>query len=363
MYVFIVPVILLILTGIIEIISCIVTVRSEYGKKTKAILVLLAALITQLLTYFVMSIPSPEIYPSNGQVSRDGTVRITTLTGLKVYYTLDANLDPKEDGIRYTEPIKLDESTTMNVKTSFLNKWSECVTLDLVVGENGEVTTLDEVNRGLLGDKIIFDSISDVDSVGNEIDFVSAQEADADGKAVDPHGTWEGGDIAVEDGKEYVVRLYVHNNNPGGTDAVATGTKVAVSGIDRSKTNKDGKQEVEVNGFIRSDNSTPKEYWDCIRFNSNTPFHLDYVYGSAMIYNRGAVGTTDPISAADIMTATDEQLAAQNVTGKPLSDDIVLKAGSEDGTLIGFDSLDGNVPGCYAYSSYVTIRVKAVYDK
>ena len=63
------------------------------------------------------------------------------------------------------------------------------------------------------------------------------------------------------------------------------------------------------------------------------------------------------------MTATDEQLAAQNVTGKPLSDDIVLKAGSEDGTLIGFDSLDGNVPGCYAYSSYVTIRVKAVYDK
>ena len=84
-----------------------------------------------------------------------------------------------------------------------------------------------------------------------------------------------------------------------------------------------------------------------------------------MIYNRGATGTTDPISSADMPYKTDAELAAQKVTGKPLSDDIVLKAkenGELDGQLIGFDALDGNVPGCYQYSSYITIRVKAVFD-
>lgn len=230
---------------------------------------------------------------------------------------------------------------------------------------------LADINNGALGNKITFNSITDVAETGNEIDFTSVQKAAPDGLAIDPHGMWEGGDITVEDGQEYIVRLYVHNNSPKGTAGVSTGTKVAISGVNehgtwQSKTNKDGKQEVELNGFITSDNATPHEYWDYVRFNSNTSFHLDYVYGSAMIYNRGATGTTDkPISAADMMTATDEQLKAQTITGRPLSDDIVLKTradGELDGQLIGFDALDGNVPGCYEYSSYITIRVKAVFD-
>lgn len=157
---------------------------------------------------------------------------------------------------------------------------------------------------------------------------------------------------------------------PKGIAGTSTGTKVAISGIGASKTNAKGKQEVEVNGFIESDNATPKEYWDYVRFYSNTSFHLDYVFGSAMIYNRGATGTTDPISAAEIESKSGEELKAllnsHTVTGKPLGDDIVLKQkadGTLDGQLIGFDALDGNVPGCYEYSSYITIRVKAVYDK
>lgn len=215
---------------------------------------------------------------------------------------------------------------------------------------------LEDVNNGALAGKITFNSITD-SSNGNEVNFVSALSTDAN-----VHDYWQGNNITVTDGGEYYVRLYVHNNNPAGTAAVSTGTKVAISGIGQSITNKDSKQEVEVNGFIKSDNATPKEYWDYVRFNSDTPFHLEYVYGSAMIYNRGAVGTTNPISSADIAYATDEQLDVQVITGRPLSDDIVEKAGSENGTLIGFDALDGNVPGCYAYSSYITIRVKAVYD-
>jgi len=240
--------------------------------------------------------------------------------------------------------------------------WGDSTYLETgVEGSHRDLYTLAEVNAGATDNKITFNSITDA-SIGNEVNFTSAQKAAPDDPAIDSHGIWEGNNITVEDGKEYVVRLYVHNNNTGGKAGMATGTKVAISGLGQSKINKDCKQEVEVNGFIKSDNATPSEYWDYIRFNSDTPFHLEYVYGSAMIYNRGEVGTTDPISSVDMPGTTDERLAAQDITGRPLSDDIVLKAGSEDGTLIGFDALDGNVPGCYEYSSYITIRVKAVFD-
>ncbi len=244
--------------------------------------------------------------------------------------------------------------------------WGDSTYLETgVAGSHRQFYTLADINSGKLGNTVTFNSITDVAETGDERYFTSVQEAGPDGKALNPNGTWNGGNITVEDGKEYVVRLYVHNNNPGGKANMSTGTKVAISGIGQSKTNKDGQQEVEVNGFIESDNATPKEYWDYVRFRSNTSFHLDYVYGSAMIYNRGATGTTDPISSADMPYKTDAELAAQKVTGKPLSDDIVLKAkenGELDGQLIGFDALDGNVPGCYQYSSYITIRVKAVFD-
>ena len=47
--------------------------------------------------------------------------------------------------------------------------------------------------------------------------------------------------------------------------------------------------------------------------------------------------------------------------GVRLIDEIVTKA-SKGGVLIGYDALDGKIPGCYSYDSYVTIRVKAIFD-
>lgn len=227
-------------------------------------------------------------------------------------------------------------------------------------GQTGTHRTLykqADIDDGALDDgTITFNSITD-GSIGSELNFVSALSTDAD-----IQGYWQGNDITVTDGEKYYVRLFVHNNSPLGTAGMATGTKVAISGIGQSTTNGDGEQEVEVNGFIYSDNATPKEYWDYVRFKSDIPFHLEYMYGSAMIYNRGAAGTTDPISSADITGMSREEMDSHTITGRPLSDDIVLIAGSVNGTLIGFDALDGNVPGCYRYSSYITICVKVVYD-
>lgn len=185
-----------------------------------------------------------------------------------------------------------------------------------------------QINDGVLGDKIVFNSISD-GVIGDEKNFVAAIEYE-EGKnyagVEAPANT-----IKVENGKEYLIRLYVHNNNPGGEDAVATNTKVAFSvPTNTSKT-------VRVNGYISADNADPNEYWDYIDFTADNAFHLEYVYGSALLENNG-IGANG---------------------GVKLSDDIVQKQG---GVLIGYNALDGRVPGCYQYANYVGIRVKAVFD-
>lgn len=188
--------------------------------------------------------------------------------------------------------------------------------------------TVNEVNRGDLGDQIIFNAISD-SVIGNEKNFIGVREDT--GVNAGENNVWEGNEIEVEDGKTYIVRLYVHNNNPNGYDGVAEDTRVSFSIPGTSA------KEVEVNGFIMSSNATPSKYWDYVTFKSDHAFHLEYQAGSALLENNG-IGNG----------------------GLQLSDAVVDAANG--GTLIGFDALDGRVPGCYKYDNVVTIRVKVIYD-
>lgn len=205
--------------------------------------------------------------------------------------------------------------------------------------------SLQDINEGKLGDKITFNSISIQESdyqwykehygedmptgfLTEEKNYVGAREDT--GINAGSQNVWNGNDITVEDGKTYIVRLYVHNNNPNGYDAVAEDTRVRFSVPANSA------RQITVNGFITSSNASPAEYVDYVNFNSDTAFHLEYVPGSAFIENNGKVG------------------------GSNLSDSIVNNTA---GVLIGYDALDGRVPGCYQYSSYIGIKVKAVYDR
>ncbi len=201
-------------------------------------------------------------------------------------------------------------------------------------GDNGggrRGYTIDQINHGVLGNKIVFNSITD-SVIGSEKNFVGAREKT--GVNAGAANVWNGNDITVKDGQEYLIRLYVHNNNPNGTKAVSRNTRVAFNLPTTSA------KQVQVNGFIFSDNASPTEYWDYVNFNSDQAFHLEYVYGSALLENNG-IGANGGIK---------------------LGDEIVTKAASEHGVQIGYDKLDGNVPGCFTYASYVTIRVKAVFD-
>lgn len=197
-------------------------------------------------------------------------------------------------------------------------------------GDNGGMRpsyTLDEVNNGALGNKIIFNTISN-SAMGNEKNFVGAREATGINAGI--NNVWEGNEIQVENGKTYIIRLYAHNNNRFGYDGVAENTRVSFSIPGASA------KEVEVNGFIMSSNATPSKYWDYVTFKSDHAFHLEYQAGSALLENNG-IGSNGGIK---------------------LSDSII----NADGVLIGYDALDGRVPGCYTYANYVSVEVKAVYD-
>ena len=156
--------------------------------------------------------------------------------------------------------------------------------------------TIDEINKGAIGatfesdgedyknsenypGQIIFNTISD-SVIGNEKNYVGARESTVPGGGGATKDTiWNANEIEVEDGKTYIIRMYVHNNNPNGWDAVAEDTKVSFNIPTVSSC------AIEVDGYINSSNASPSEYVDDVIFISDQAFHLEYIYGSALLEN------------------------------------------------------------------------------
>ena len=172
--------------------------------------------------------------------------------------------------------------------------------------------------------KIIFNSITN-NPDGDERNFVSAR---AEGDT----GLWKANEITVEEGKTYDISLYIHNNSPLGTAATAKDVH-ATFALDQGY----GK-ELNVEGYIDATNATPAQYWDYVTFKSanGQNFYLDYVEGSA----------TETYNEVD---------ANGNPTKKGLVKSISDKVITKSGVSV------GDMPGCYAYSKYVTIKVKPVF--
>jgi uncharacterized repeat protein (TIGR01451 family) len=169
-------------------------------------------------------------------------------------------------------------------------------------------------------DHITFNSITDNPDYGDERNFVRIKDA-ADTSA----GNWQD-ELTVQPGKEYLVQMYVHNNAATSLNLVAQNTRVMATVPTTTGT------KVQIDGFISADNATPNKIWDQAVFNSSQNFNLAYVAGSATYYNN-----------------------VFGKTGAKLSDSIV----TNQGALVGYDKLDGKVPGCFQYSGYVSFKVKA----
>ena len=166
-------------------------------------------------------------------------------------------------------------------------------------------------------DYIIFNSITNNPVIGgDEKDFVGIRE-------VGSNANWTN-NMKVQNGKEYYVRIYVHNNAASNLNLVAENV-VAKLNVPTTTA-----KTVTVQGQISASNAKPNTVWDEATFSSDNDFNLAYVAGSALFENNG-MGTTK------------------------LPDSIVNNTGAK----LGYDKLDGKIPGCFQYAGYVTVKVKA----
>ncbi|MBQ9043221.1 MAG: toll/interleukin-1 receptor domain-containing protein [Eggerthellaceae bacterium] len=179
--------------------------------------------------------------------------------------------------------------------------------------------TIAQINKGALGDLVVLNSISD-SPIGDEKNFVGA--AAVTEKEID---TWNADSIWVAENGTYIVRMFVHNNSPKGYDAVSENTMVCFT-IDQET----GK-ELVVKGAIHSDNANPTDYTDTVVFMSDRSFRLEYIPGTAEYNNNlGFVSLDDAVAS-----------------GLP--------------AYVGYESMDGVLPGCYEYAGVATIKVKPVF--
>lgn len=172
---------------------------------------------------------------------------------------------------------------------------------------------------------VTFNSMTDNPFYGDERNFVRIKEATA------PDSTYSD-NTSVQPGKEYMVYVYYHNNAKTSLNAsgagVAQNTKLRMEMPSVLKAGVDA----DMNGYISASNATPGTVYDDSTMKSATDVALRMVSGSAKIFNLGATN------------------------GATLPDSILTT-----GTPLGFDSLNGVLPGCNEFAGYVTFKIKADY--
>lgn len=168
-------------------------------------------------------------------------------------------------------------------------------------------------------DKITFNSITNNPQIGDERNFVRIRE--------DKAGTTYGDNINLEPGKVYEMMVYYHNNAASNLNLTATDVKLRmeVPGVVKPGVN------AVLAGNISSSNADPGTVWDEAygKNTTNADIALRYLTGSAKVSSNGAV---------DGMTLPEELFTT--------------------GTKLGYNALDGNLPGCNEYAGYVTFKFR-----
>lgn len=168
-------------------------------------------------------------------------------------------------------------------------------------------------------DHITFNSITNNPEYGDERHFMTVKDA-----ANTAPGGWTG-ETTVTPGKEYLVRMYVHNNASDNLNLVAENVRASANVPTTT-----GKA-LQIDGFITSSNATPQQVIDQVVLRSDQDFNAVYEPGSARLYNN-----------------------VFGQAGAQLSDSIVTNAGAP----LGYDQLDGKIPGCFKYSGILTFKIK-----
>jgi uncharacterized repeat protein (TIGR01451 family) len=179
---------------------------------------------------------------------------------------------------------------------------------------------------------VVFNSFTNAPNYGDERAFFDGKD-----NAIKTAGGFKDV-IQVNPGQEVLLRMYIHNNadatlNAGGT-GIAKNTRVRIQLPTATGTSLGAVSYISAdnaNNQVKDTNGAVNVVSDSVNFqDSNVPFSVSYIPGSAMVYNNA------------------------HINGLALSDDIM----GADGTKIGYDTMDGLVPGCFPHVSQVTVKVK-----
>ncbi|MCA9340027.1 MAG: DUF11 domain-containing protein, partial [Candidatus Saccharibacteria bacterium] len=165
-------------------------------------------------------------------------------------------------------------------------------------------------------DHVTFNSITDNPNIGDERNFVGIRENNTS-------GLWQDSQ-AVQPGKEYVVRMYVHNNASANLGLVAQNVTASFNLPTTTA------KSIQVQGFLRATNANPAEVYDHANFTASENFNLAVVPGSIKYYNNA------------------------NGNGFSIPETVFTNSGAK----LGYDKMDGNIPGCFQYDGYLTFIVK-----
>lgn len=174
-------------------------------------------------------------------------------------------------------------------------------------------------------DYVTFNSITNNPQWGDERNFVEIKEASASNETY-------GEEVTLQPGKEYAVTVFYHNNAKTSLNDAAHDykgiAKNAFMRIQMPATVKSG-EKARITGFVGASNANPAQVWDEAYGLAQGDYALRYVPDSAKIYSNGAVN------------------------GKTLPNNLYTT-----GTPLGYDALDGNLPGCNEFAGYVTFKFK-----
>lgn len=173
---------------------------------------------------------------------------------------------------------------------------------------------------------VTFNSITDAPGFGDERNFTWARPVTGS------VNSWQTDELNVTDGQEYYIRVRVHNNaaanlNP---EVTAKNTRVSASVPTNLST------AANVQATVSADNATPRDVWDGVVLKNSERFSVGYVPGSVRYYN-----------------------AVNSQSGFPIADSVFTAGGAQ----VGYNSMNGDLPGCNQYAGAMMFKVKVFTEK
>ena len=178
----------------------------------------------------------------------------------------------------------------------------------------------------------VFNSITDNVAVGDERNFVRIRDIESDEPFSD--------EVEISPGREYEVYIYYHNNAASDTNAsgfgIASNVRVSSTYPAEVSADENGIITGELSwSYVTSEdpeNAKTGKVWDEAYVTTKTDgIVLRYKEGTAIIHNSG------------------------EADGSILPTDFF----AEQGTPIGFNKLEGVIPGCAEYSGHITYTLVA----